>query len=168
MNISTIHCGTLKFPELPANYSPTDTFVYKTWKGFPRTVRDFYANRIWTDGTNIYYSYETDQYVLNGDTWEVKTWNGLTSFMGSRVWTDGTNIYHSLDNNHHILNGDTWEEKTWNGLTSFSGTNVWTDGTNIYFSTSDRKNPMDGVLFPSTAALYQCINGEWKKIGNLV
>ena len=83
---------------------------------------------------NIYYSYDSEQYVLNGNAWEKKTWDGLTSFYGSHVWTDGTNIYYSKSDTQYVLNGDTWEPKTWNGLTSFDGRNIWTDGINIYYS----------------------------------
>ena len=64
------------------------------------------AKYIWSDGTNIYYSYGTNQYVLNGDTWEAKTWNGLTKFYASGIWTDGTNIYYSYNTEQYILQKD--------------------------------------------------------------
>ena len=54
---------------------------------------NFNCNYIWSDGSNIYYSYNRSNYILNGDTWEVKTWNGLTNFYGSYIWTDGINIF---------------------------------------------------------------------------
>ena len=111
------------------------TLTAKTWNG----LTEFYGKCVWTDGTSTYYSMWNDQYVLNGDTWEAKTWeaktwNGLTSFDGYYIWTDGTNIYCSNHNDQYVLNGDTWEPKTWNGLTSFYGDKVWTDGTNTYYS----------------------------------
>ena len=51
-------------------------------------------------------------YALNGDTWEEKTWNGLSRFWGNDIWTDGTNTYYSSANfGHYVLTGDTWETK---------------------------------------------------------
>ena len=60
---------------------------------------------IWTDGTNIYYSNGTNQYVLDvaTSTWSVKTWTGFTSFNGSQIWTDGTNIYYSGASTQYVL-----------------------------------------------------------------
>ena len=53
------------------------SWVNKTWNG------DAYldADDIWSDGTNIYISRggEDKQYVLNGDTWEPKTWTDRKS-----------------------------------------------------------------------------------------
>ena len=70
------------------------------------------------------------------NTWNAKTWNGLTNFNGEHVWTDGENIYYSNTTNQYVLDKSTstWTTKTWNGLTSFYGDNIWTDGVNIYYS----------------------------------
>ena len=108
------------------------TWEAKTWNG----LTEFYGSLVWTDGENIYYSYLTEQYVLNRatSTWEPKTWNGLDNFEGQFVWTDGENIYYSKDtSNQYVLNRatSTWEPKTWNGNTP-KGSFVWTDGENIY------------------------------------
>ena len=70
----------------------------------------------------------------HNNTWEVKTWDGLTSYYASYNWSDGTNIYHLENSNQYVLNGDTWEVKTWDGFTSFNGVYIWSDGTNIYYS----------------------------------
>lgn len=105
------------------------------------TVRSF---NMWTDGYNIYYSISDQQYVLNGDTWEIKVWNGLDKLWGSRVWTDGDNIYHYY-NGHYILNGDTWETKTWEGFDiSFDPAYIWTDGENCYYSRGDSQYVLNG------------------------
>ena len=92
--------------------------------------------RSWTDGENVYYSYDEEQYVLNKgtDTWEVKTWYGLTDFSYKYIWTDGYNIYYSYDEEQYVLNKETstWEEKIWSGLSDFSRDDIWTDGENIY------------------------------------
>ena len=107
----------------------------KTWDG----LTSFNGSPIWTDGTDIYYSGGSDQYVLNEatSTWESKTWEGMSSLFGGSVWSDGTDIYYSNDSAQKILNKTTgeWENKTWNGsLRPNSGSKVWTDGTNFYYS----------------------------------
>jgi hypothetical protein len=106
----------------------------KTWTGLTNLDGD----RIWTDGTNIYYSYFGDQYVLDvsTSTWSAKTWTGLTDYNGLRIWTDGINIYYSDGAAQYVLDvsTSTWSAKTWTGLTSFKGDYIWTDGTNIYYS----------------------------------
>ena len=82
----------------------TSTWNEKTWGGV--TTR-FFGQYIWTDGTNIYYSYATPSTTqhhqlidkANG-IWSDKTWNGFTDFGGRNVWTDGVNVYYS-----HYANG---------------------------------------------------------------
>ena len=99
---------------------------------------------IWTDGKNIYYSNDFQQYQLDKtrSIWNAKTGGGVTTrFSGQDIWTDGTNIYYSyvthLATQHHQLidkaNG-IWSNKTWKGFTDFNGRNVWTDGVNVYYS----------------------------------
>ena len=100
---------------------------------------NFNGNHIWTDGDNIYYSYSSNQYVLDKSTsaWSEKTWNEFSNINGQNVWTDGENIYYSNGtNNQYVLDKETstWTQKTWTGLTSFSGDRIWTDGENIYYS----------------------------------
>ena len=105
-----------------------------TWNG----LSSFNGEFVWTDGENIYYSYGSNQYVLNKSTstWTAKTWNGLSEFYGSYIWTDGTNIYYSYSNTQMVLNKSTstWSAKTWNDLTEFDGINIWKDGDDIYYS----------------------------------
>jgi len=117
-----------------------DSVVSKTWNG----LTSFIGEHIWTDGESIYYSYETDQYVLDKSTstWTTKTWNGLTSFNGANIWTDGENIYYSSSSDQYVLDKatSTWNAKIWNGLTSFNGANIWTDGENIYYSNTSPAN----------------------------
>lgn len=109
-------------------------FVEKTWNG----LTDFDSHGIWRDGNNVYYSYGSDQYVLDKSTstWSPKTWNGLSNFDASNVWYDGDNTYYSDRTNQYILDKSTstWSPKTWNGLNSFYGYDVWTDGENVYYS----------------------------------
>ena len=115
------------------------SIVSKAWNG----LRRFYGYNIWTDGSNIYYSESTTQYVLDKDTstWTTKAWNGLSKFHGNRIWSDGENIYYSLyvsgsSNQQYVLDKvtSTWTTKTWNGINTFDGYDIWTDGTNIYYS----------------------------------
>ncbi len=121
------------------NRGANKVFVNKTWTG----LTNFHGSNVWTDGTNIYYSSSSNQYVLDKTTsaWSTKTWTGLTSFDGSNIWTDGNNIYCSTGSNQYVLNKSTstWSTKTWNGLTDFDGSNIWTDGTDIYYSSTSNQ-----------------------------
>lgn len=98
-----------------------------------------YNYGIWTDGENIYYSYDSTHYILNPElgTWISKSWSGLTRFSGMDIWTDGENIYYSYDSNQYVLNKatSTWSRKTWSGLTYFSGRNVCDLNGDIYVTT---------------------------------
>ena len=118
-------------------------FTTKTWNG----MTSFTGDKIWTDGTNIYYSSSSNQYILNKSTstWSTKTWNGLTSFYGRYIWTDGTDIYYSNGTTQYVLDKSTstWSIKSWSGLTSFYGERIWTDGTNIYYSYSSNQYVLD-------------------------
>ncbi len=60
---------------------------------------------IWTDGTNIYYSSDSIQRVLNKSTstWSTKSWSGLTNFDGRYIWTDGDNIYYFIYSDQYVL-----------------------------------------------------------------
>ena len=125
---------TVRTQALLAQNDVSSTWLSKTWSG----LTSFNGGSIWTDGDNIYYSKDSNHYILDKSTstWSTKTWSGLTSFNGGYVWTDGDNIYYSKNTDHYVLNKSTstWSSKTWSGLTSFIGQNVWTDGDNIYCS----------------------------------
>jgi hypothetical protein len=120
--------GLTKFySELSSNILPTK------WSG----LTEFNGVNIWSDGSNIYYSNDTKQYVLNGDTWEPKVWKGRPKFQGRNIWSHGGNTYLAIGyGDDYVLNGDIWEPKTWNGVgtNEFYGEDVWSDGTNIYYS----------------------------------
>lgn len=132
-------------------YHEPDRWVTKTWNG----LASFDPEYIWTDGDNIYYSNDTDHYVLDRETstWTPKTWNGLSSFYGNQIWTDGEHIYYSAysssDPNYgqYVLDKatSTWTGKVWNGgqISSWNvlqGRYIWTDGENIYFGTTSVLN----------------------------
>lgn len=124
----------------------------------------FNGNDVWTDGTNIYYSHGTGQYILNKDTntWEPVTWNGLTDFNGSNIWTDAAYTEDTDSFNGFTIIRYTWTEEsniyygdrlkqyrldratgTWEPVIlpeyAVSDNKVWTDGTNIYYSNGARQ-----------------------------
>jgi len=124
---------------VPVNNTKTESTTFQsTWERISDPFSIRIVDDIWTDGENIYYSYNTNQYVLNkpASTWTQKTWSGLTNFSGVDIWTNGENIYYSSRSDQYVLgkNTSTWSQKTWSGLTSFSGSDTWTDGENIYYS----------------------------------
>lgn len=147
--------GCTTFRLIPEKRNSGDTWVPKQFNNFPDS---FHPLNIWTDGLNIYHSDEyspDDHRVLVGDTWEVKTWKGVTKFDGNGVWTDGEKIYLSRSSasttpGHYVLNGDTWEPKNWVNGESIDGYGIWTDGNKIYYSSN---------------ALHYVLNGDtWTKI----
>ena len=130
-------------PPAPSEISYRYVWVKKDWSGLSGARFNLDASSIWTDGNNTYYSFDTDQYVLNKETnaWERKSWNGYWEIYGNDIWTDGVNTYFSYNpqtnlNRQYVLNKETntWEPKVWNGLTGFDGYFVWTDGANMYYS----------------------------------
>lgn len=135
-SVATTKISTTVKPKIQKAWLP------KTWSG----LSEFQANRIWTDGNNIYYSNATDQYVLNvaTSTWSSKTWS-VSTLTASYIWTNGTNIYYSDGTTQYVLDvaTSTWSPKTWSGLTSFDGSRVWTDGNNIYYSDGSNQYVLD-------------------------
>ena len=128
-------CSTLKLLNLPRGYVPTKNFTLKTFNG--ETLGS--ALYIWTDGTNIYYSNNTVQLVLNGDTWETKVWQGAPYFRGSMVFTFGGEIYlmdyqATYGGQKFVLRGDTWEAITYQGTDRIYGRDFITDGTKLYYA----------------------------------
>ena len=120
-----------------------EEFQEKIWNG----LAGFYGNNIWTDEDNIYFSYNSGQFVLDKSTstWSTKTWNGLTAFFGSNIWTDGDNIYYSDGSEQYVLDKSTstWNTKTWTGLIDFYAERIWTDGENIYYSYGNTQYVLD-------------------------
>jgi hypothetical protein len=94
----------------------TSTWVQKKWNGI-ENFEYFYGEYIWSDGDNIYYSFNNDQYILDKSTstWNTKTWNINISYP-SYIWTDADgDVYYSYSyNEDYILNKSTleWEQIT--------------------------------------------------------
>lgn len=109
----------------------------------------FSGQFIWTDGTNVYYSSNENQYVFDRESssWEQMIWNGLTNFSGSNIWTDGENVYYSYGTEQYMLNKETstWVEKIWLGLNSFTGEDIWSDGTDYYRGIYQKLNKENGT-----------------------
>ena len=86
-------------PALSSTKCRAMTLSNSTWetKTFYVSPPRISGDLVWTDGTNIYYSNGSDQFVLNKstNTWSTKSWNGVTNFRGDSIWTDGDNIYYS-------------------------------------------------------------------------
>lgn len=122
------------------------TWAEKKWAN-PENLR---IDGIWTNGENVYYSYDDEQYQLDKSTstWKPKIWNGkLTKFRGANIWTDGENIYYSdLDlttntpRNYKLIDDSKWEETSLDGLKDvldkgqLYSEDIWTDGETVYYS----------------------------------
>lgn len=133
------------FHNLAEHLELTDSKIWdqKIWSGLS-SVNGSY---VWTDGTDIYYSNNNIQYVLDKatSTWIPKTWYGLSAFYRTYIWTDGTDIYYSNGDTQYVLDKDTstWSTKTWSVLTSFYGHRIWTDGTSVYYSNGGQQYVLD-------------------------
>ena len=136
--------------------------MVKTWASKPST---FYGNGVWSDGNNIYYSYGSDQYILDkeNDKWVSFTWKGLTDFYASSVWSDGENIYYSNGEVNCILdnNTKTWNTMSWNGVTSITPTYIWVYGDNIYWLDGTGCNK---VLSKKKHSVRMSDNGAFQKL----
>lgn len=122
-------CRPITSSRLSGGFSKKSVRV--TWSGTNNITN---GEGIWSDGTDIYYTYDEENYILNKSTnsWDVIEWN--ISFTAYGIWTDGTNVYFSSGTNHYLLDKEnrTWSPKVWEGLAEFYGAYIWTDGTNIY------------------------------------
>ena len=134
----------------------TRTFIDGKWtgrywyEGNRSFSHDTWAEYIWTDGEQYYYSNGDKHWkMIMNPTGTSHTmsevrykWDREPSgasynkkFTGNYVWSDGSNTYYSKGaNNQWILREDTWEKITWNGYDGIIGCYVWTDGDNFYYS----------------------------------
>ena len=114
----------------------------------------FYANNVWTDGTDTYY-YDGSEYVhnyrLNKDanplTWEIyDTHNPSNFFVSSNLWYAGGKTYYSYYDNHYVYDrsANRWDEITWEGVPHYiSARYVWSDGANTYYSDGSNQFMID-------------------------
>lgn len=149
-DISNLYVGDTKIKSAYVGdtkvYEHEPKFVAKSWSGPVENIKGDY---IWTDGTDIYYSYNGTHLVLNksNNTWVTKTWNigDNTNFWGNRVWTNGTDIYFSRDGDYKLnkSTGD-WDSITFS-LSIVSGEFVWYDGDHIYYSQGISQREFDKI-----------------------
>jgi uncharacterized repeat protein (TIGR02543 family) len=68
-----------------------------TWTSVTITCPFTLFEFIWTDGTNVFYSFSGHNYIFDSSslTWNSITFTGLNTIRGSYMWTDGTNVYYS-------------------------------------------------------------------------
>lgn len=95
-----------------------------------------FSNYLWTDGTDIYYSYNGMDYLYdrNNKTFNEITFN--TRIDAMYIWTDGTNIFYSYGDVQKVYDKETrtWLDNTFTGtFTKPYGNLIWTDGTNIFY-----------------------------------
>lgn len=156
MRKGRLRCTTVPFPTVPNR----GRWVEKTWNGLENiSNKVIHGDRIWSDGTKIYYSYGDTQLVLNGNTWEPKVWN-LVPHYGNNVWTDGENIYYTHEIvsgddkgvHHYVLDNGVWKTKTWD-VPKLTGSCVWSDDKNIYYTC---------ISLPDQNYNYVLDNGVWK------
>lgn len=110
---------------------------------------------LWSDGNNLFYSYNNYQFVLDETTptptWRIKYWSkdflSMKPF-GCYVWSDGTNLYYSGGNVHFKLVDGDWVRISFN-YNDVNGEYVWSDGVNIYYSFYDT---------------YKFVDGQWEQV----
>lgn len=103
------------------------------------------GSEIWADDKNIYYSNDTNQYILeysndnnNNKTTIPITWSNIPdNFDPANIWHIENTTYYSKGTTHRIINEDTmsFDDFTqWKGLDSFSGEYIWKSNNNIYYT----------------------------------
>ena len=140
------------------NYKKGHTYQAHTSVGWESVsippLTYFYANNVWTDGTDTYYydgSEYVDNYRLNKDAnplrWETyDTHNPSNFFVGSNLWYAGGKTYYSYYDNHYVYDrsANRWDEITWEGVPHYISANgIWTDGTNTYYSDGSNQFMID-------------------------
>ena len=62
-----------------------------------------YKKYIWSDGTNIYHTYDNKTYIFDesSSTWNTKTWDTAATppGYGDKIWSDGNKVYYSDGDN---------------------------------------------------------------------
>lgn len=145
---------------------PSSAEFTTAWGKFPKN--NYGGSYVWTDGTNIYYSWGDDQYRwLGGQTWEEMVWQNKPRFLnGEYIWSDGVDTYCTYPGGTNVagytykLSGTSWVDVT-DQLGSFNPREIWTDGTHIFKSYYD--NPYSGLLGPYFGH-YVLKDGTWQSV----
>lgn len=144
-NLATVATtGSYNDLEDAPNWTSVADTEPKTWEG----ISAFTGEKIWSDGTDIYYSNDANQYVLDKatSTWSQKTWNGLTNFSATDLWVDPDgDVYYSHDNTQYKLDKETstWNPQTWYTIDPGTASYVWNDGENVYYSNNATQYVLD-------------------------
>lgn len=102
----------------------TRRWTVKTWyveNADGSLGREINPSSAWSDGSNTYCTYNGENYILNGDTWKLVKFKGISGALsGGRdgnVWTDGKYIYRNdntvlLPSTAKLYSrvGDSWSE----------------------------------------------------------
>ena len=113
--------------------------------------RPGYGQDVWTDGTDMYYSYTETKWnsttykddivriinlkLVNG-IWTAIDWGENYPKYGLNVWTDGTDTYYSYGSKQFQLINNEWVEKNWGENYPEYGQDIWTDGTDMYYNST--------------------------------
>lgn len=119
-----------------------------TWTfGTPGPVSNPQGQNYWSDGTHLYYSYDSNQYEYTGSLdnydstkWVAKSWN--ITFRGNNIIKINNELYmlNGSINYKYDSNTGRWKSVTITGRSySMTGDTLWTDGTDIYWNTSNSK-----------------------------
>lgn len=136
--------------------TPTD-WEPMYWNG----LTDFNGAKVWSDGTNIYYSSGQDQYVLDKatHTWGTKEWSGLSSFNGWNIWynTYSGKWVCSAGSVQMELTGSTWANISWTGdmssaeFATLYGSDIWLNGNsvnrNVYCTVDGYRYRLEGSRY---------------------
>lgn len=127
------------------------------------------GNAIWSNGTDLFWGYNTQtlhpyKLDLATQTWAEDTtmsvpYHTSPSFntgYGNFMWTDGTNIFYSNSTVQKIYNKatKTWSDITWTGgISSFGGNGVFKIGNKIYLSATNNTTlyEVDTTNYTTTA-----------------
>ena len=128
------------------------------------------ANYRWTDGENIYISFDNEQYVFDKitKTWSQKTWNGLNNFHYNLIWTDGENIYYRQN---YVLNKET---STWIEInidySKLNDTTIQSEDFIYYcgetYTLQSDFNAVDGQIhYYAYLYIFDSSNLTWQEVG---
>ena len=125
-----------------------DINVEWTWtSGTPGPVSNPQGQYYWSDGTNLYYSDNNNQYVYTGselDNYDSTKWvskSNWPNIYGNDIIKINGELYAlNSTSGSYLYNSstDTWSPFTITGAGSgMKGDTIWTDGTDIYWNISD-------------------------------
>lgn len=97
----------------------------------------------YTEGAQLYWRVRT-RGILDEETWNTQSWDGMANPERQYIWSDKKNIYYSNGSTQYALDGDAWVEKVWGSLYPANGTQVWTDGKKYFYSSGTTHYILEG------------------------